>query len=184
MKSINATISPILSHKVVESKIYLIRNKRVMLDKDLALLYGTSTKSLNLAVKRNKFRFPDDFMFKLTTAEYASLRFQFETSKTKGGRRYVPYAFTEQGVAMLSSVLNSRRAIEVNIQIMRTFTQLREMLVSNEMLRTRIEKIEEKFLATIEENDARFKIIFDTIKKMLTPDKPGEEKKRIGFHHN
>ena len=116
----------------IERRIFLVRGQKVMLDADLAALYRVPTKSLNLAVKRNVERFPEDFTFQLTDDEVAGLRFHFETSKRgRGGRRYLPYAFTEQGVAMLSSVLRSSRAVQVNIAIMRTFVRLREMLLSN-----------------------------------------------------
>src|SRR3981081_3802281 len=116
----------------IERRIFLVRGQKVMFDADLAALYRVPTKSLNLAVKRNVERFPEDFTFQLTDDEVAGLRFHFETSKRgRGGRRYLPYAFTEQGVAMLSSVLRSSRAVQVNIAIMRTFVRLREMLLSN-----------------------------------------------------
>ncbi len=135
----------------IKSKIYLLRGKKVMMDKDLAMLYGVPTKSLNLAVKRNIDRFPRDFMFPLTRKELMNLRFQFETSSW-GGRRYKPYAFTEQGVAMLSSVLNSKRAVKVNIQIIRAFVALRRMVVTYESLRRKIDAMEKKY-------DGRFQIV-------------------------
>ncbi|HRG04329.1 MAG TPA: ORF6N domain-containing protein [Paludibacteraceae bacterium] len=113
----------------LQSKIHTIRNVQVMLDYDLAALYEVSTKQLNLAVKRNSERFPDDFMFQLTLEEWNALRFQFETSNTRGGRRYAPYAFTEQGLAMLSGILNSPVAIQVNIAIMRTFVAIRQSIM-------------------------------------------------------
>jgi hypothetical protein len=124
---------PILSEQV-ERNILLIRGHRVMLDTDLAKLYRVPTKAINQAVKRNTYRFPVDFMFQLTSKETTALRSQFVTSKSRGGRQYRPYAFTEQGVAMLSSVLHSERAIQVNIAIMRAFVQLREMIGSNKGL--------------------------------------------------
>ena len=176
----------------VERRIYLIRAEKVMLDFDLAALYGVPTKSLNLAVKRNAARFPNDFMFQLTRAEaeglrlqigtsnqsvalgIPGLRFQTETSKTKrGGRRYLPYAFTEQGVAMLSSVLRSKRAVHVNIAIMRTFVRLREMLLSNADLARKLAALEKKY-------DAQFKVVFDAIRELMTP--PEKPKRQIGFH--
>src|SRR5213082_685238 len=159
----------------VEGRIYLIRGEKVMLDYDLAVLYGVPTKSLNLAVKRNAERFPNDVMFRLTQAEAEGLRFQIgtsnemaakqtsglrfqtETSKSRrGGRRYLPYAFTEQGVAMLSSVLRSQRAVQVNIAIMRTFVRLREMLATNQKLRRKIEDMEKRY-------DAKLQAVFETI---------------------
>jgi len=162
----------------IVAKVYWIRGKRAMLDTDLAALYGVRTKSLNLAVKRNTRRFPEDFMFQLTEDEVHCLRFQNETSKNgRGGRRYLPFAFTEQGIAMLSGVLNSPRAIHANIQIMRTFTKLREMLASNELLRRRIEELEKKY----EKHDQQFRVVFDAIKKLLETPKP-DTKKQIGFH--
>src|SRR3990172_6171207 len=129
--------------ELIESKIYLIRGHKVMLDSDLAELYGVETRALVQAVKRNIGRFPLDFMFQLNNQEVISLRSQIVISKTgRGGRRYLPYVFTEQGVAMLSSVLNSDRAIEVNIQIMRAFLKLREMIASHKDLAKRLDELE------------------------------------------
>ncbi len=144
-----------------------------MLDKDLAQLYGVETKALNRAVKRNLDRFPDDFMFQLSKEEYDELlRYQFGTLKRGQHSKYLPFAFTENGVAMLSSVLNSDRAIKVNIQIMRTFTRLREMLMTHKDLKDKIEAMEKKY-------DYQFKIVFDAIKELLEP--PVKAKKKIGF---
>ena len=142
----------LIPQEIIQSKIFLLRGQKIMLDKDLAKLYGVATKVLNQAVKRNIDRFPSDFMFLLTPQEVTSLRSQFVTS-TRGGLRYQPCAFTEHGILMLSSVLNSKRAIQVNIQIMRAFTKLREMLVSNKELRQKIEEMEKKY-------DHQFKIVF------------------------
>jgi phage regulator Rha-like protein len=142
-----------------------------MLDRDLAELYGVETKNLKRAVKRNYKRFSDDFYFSLSNHEVRDLRCQIGTSSW-GGSRYMPFAFTEHGILMLSSVLCSERAVEVNIQIMRTFTKLREMLMTNEMLRLKIEGMECKY-------DHQFKIIFDAIRKLL--DDPIKPKRRIGF---
>ena len=177
------------SHEIIERKIYLIRGKKVMLDKELATLYQVSTKALNQAVKRNLERFPEDFMFQLTREEARiwfigktsfmskSLRSQSVTLKRGQHVKHLPYAFTEQGIAMLSSVLKSPRAIHANIQIMRTFTKIKEMLASNEMLRQRIEELEQKF----EKHDKQFKVVFDAIREVLeTPKMP--KKKSIGFH--
>jgi phage regulator Rha-like protein len=125
----------IVPQEIIENKILLIRNKKVMLDSDLAHLYDVETKVLNQAVKRNVSRFPHDFMFQLTKVEYDSLRSQIVTLKRGQHRKYFPYVFTEQGVAMLSSVLHSERAIQVNIQIMRTFAKIRQMMVTHEGLR-------------------------------------------------
>ena len=135
----------LIHNETIEKAIYLIRGEKVMLDRDLALLYGVETKVLNRAVKRNLQRFPLDFMFQLTTEEAEILRCQIGTSNEgRGGRRYLPYVFTEQGVAMLSTVLNSERAILVNIEIMRAFVKLRQMLGSNVELSRRLDELESK----------------------------------------
>jgi hypothetical protein len=140
----------------IEQKIYLIRGQKVMLDSDLAHLYGVATFNLNKAVKRNMFRFPEDFMFQLSAAEFDSLRFHFGISKIgRGGRRYIPYVFTEQGIAMLSSVLKSDRAVLVNIQIIRTFVKLRQLLSTHKDLAAKREELEKKY-------DAQFQIVFCT----------------------
>ena len=146
-----------------------------MLDVDLARLYGVTTANLNKGVRRNLDRFPEDFMFRLEKSELDSLIFQSGISKIKsrGGSRHLPYAFTEQGVAILSSVLRSERAVQVNIAIMRAFVQLRQMLASNEQLRRKIEEMEKRY-------DAKFQIVFDAIKRMLQAPKPTAH--RIGFH--
>ena len=163
----------LIPQETIEGKILLIRGKKVMLDRDLATLYGVQTKVLKQAVRRNTKRFPDDFMFELTTKEFENWRSQFVTSKSdKMGLRYNPMAFTEQGVSMLSSVLNSERAIQVNIQIMRTFTKLREMILTHKELKQKIEAMERKY-------DYQFKIVFDAIKKLL--EQPEKPKGRIGF---
>ena len=164
-------MSEIIPQEIINSKIFIIRGMKVMLDMDLAALYGVETKMLKRAVKRNIERFPEDFMFKLIEKEFDNLRCQFGTSSW-GGQRYLPYAFTENGVAMLSSVLNSERAITVNIQIMRTFTKLREMLATHKELKQKIEEMEEKY-------DAQFKIVFDAIRQIMTP--PETKEKKIGF---
>jgi len=130
----------------IEKTIYLIRGEKMILDRDLALLYEVETKMLNRAVKRNLKRFPSDFMFQLTADETDVLRYQIGTSKkSRGGRRYLPYVFTEQGVAMLSSVLNSERAVLVNVEIIRTFVRLRQMLASNAELSRRLDDLESKY---------------------------------------
>ena len=157
----------------IEKAIYLIRGEKVMLDRDLAMLYGVETKVLNRAVKRNFQRFPMDFMFKLTADEADLLRCQFGTSKKgRGGRRYLPYVFTEQGVAMLSTVLNSERAVLVNIEIMRAFVKLRQMLTSNAELARRLDELEGKY-------DRQFKIVFDAIRHLMAT--PIRNRKEIGF---
>lgn len=172
----------IIPQEIIEKKIFLIRGQKVMLDSHLAELYGVETKSLNLAVKRNIERFPDDFMFQLTHEEFQnlepSLRFQFETSKkTRGGRRYLPYVFTEHGVAMLSSVLHSTKAVQVNIQIMRTFGRLRELLLSHIELKTKLDELERR----IESHDTEIQIIFDAIHKLMEPEVVEKPKHKIGF---
>ena len=159
----------------VTDKILVYREKKVMLDSDLAKLYGVPTGLLNLAVKRNIDRFPSDFMSRLTKEETKSLILQIAISKKegRGGRRKLPYVFTEQGVAMLSSVLNSRRAIQVNIEIMRTFAKLREMILSHKDLQKKIEEMEQKY-------DKNFSIVFEVLRELLNP--PSKPKKEIGFH--
>ncbi|MBI5787957.1 MAG: ORF6N domain-containing protein [Candidatus Schekmanbacteria bacterium] len=166
-------ISPV-PYETITGKILLIRGKKVMLDKDLAGLYGVPTKVFIQAVKRNISRFPDDFMFQLSQEEFNNLRSQFVTSSW-GGRRYLPYVFTDYGVAMLSSVLNSERAIKVNIQIMRAFTKLREMLATHADLKNKIDELERKY----NQHDEQFKLVFEAIKQLL--ELPEENTKKIGF---
>ena len=156
----------------ITSKIYLIRGQKVMIDRDLADLYEVETKQLKRAVKRNIDRFPMDFMFELRIEEYQSLRRQIGTLKRGAHSKYAPMAFTEQGVAMLSSVLNSHRAIQVNIEIIRAFTRLRRMLATHEELKEKIEAMEEKY-------DEQFRIVFEAIKQLLTED--DKPKKKIGY---
>lgn len=162
--------SIIPSERII-SKIYIIRNKKVMLDRDIAELYGVKTFVLNQAVKRNIKRFPPDFMFQLDKIEFGNLISQFVISRW-GGVRKLPFAFTEQGVAMLSSVLNSERAIEVNIQIIRTFTKLRELLATNEELHRKIMQMEERY-------DKKLKEIFSVLQLLVKEDK--KPKIKIGF---
>jgi len=162
----------------MERRIYLIREHKVMLDSDLAELYQVETFNLNKAVKRNLDRFPQDFMFQLTREEANVLRFQIGMSKPsgRGGRRYLPYAFTEQGVAMLSSVLNSSRAVQVNIAIMRTFARSRHLLATHKDLAARLEAMEEKY-------DKQFKVVFDVLRQ-LTERPPARKKGLMGFIAN
>lgn len=158
----------------IKKRIYLIRGKKVIIDFDLAYLYGVETKVLIQAVKRNIERFPEDFMFQLARDEFGVLRSQIVTSKERrGGRRYLPYAFTEQGVAMLSSILRSKRAIQVNIAIMRAFVKLREMMMAHKELARRLDELEKKY-------DAQFKVVFDAIRQLMAP--PEKPPRRIGFH--
>lgn len=169
----------IIKQDIIEKKIYLIRGLNVILDRDLAELYGVKTKSLNLAVKRNIDRFPHDFMFQLTREEFINLRFQFETSSW-GGIRYLPYAFTEQGVAMLSIVLNSKRAIHVNIGIMRIFVNIRKLVSTNKGILGRLNQLEDR----VQSHDKKIRTIFEVIHrpidaKLLSPGKPFSNKKAI-----
>jgi len=176
MKRKQTTAGDLVPVEVIERRIYLIRGQKVMIDSDLAELYQAPTKSLNLAVRRNTVRFPGDFMFQLSQDEADSLRFQIETSNTgRGGRRYLPYVFTEQGIAMLSSVLNSDRAVLVNIAIMRAFVKLREIMSTHKDLAHKIDALERKYA----KHDQQIQIVFDAIKKLLQP--PVSPKRRIGF---
>jgi len=169
-----------------ERRILLIRKQRVMLSDDLALLYGVETKALNRAVKRNAERFPEDFMFQLARVEWDDLKCQLGTSSSPdlksqivtsswGGSRVPPYAFTEQGVAMLSSVLRSPRAVQVNIAIMRAFVRLREMLLTNADLARKLADLEQKY-------DSQFKAVFDAIRQLMAPPPPQPPRPEIGFH--
>jgi hypothetical protein len=178
----------------IQNRIYEIRGERVMLDSDLAALYETETKSLNLSVKRNLKRFPKDFMFQLTSEEYEQLRFQIETSekstqslrlqidtsKTRGGRRYLPYVFTEQGVAMLSGILGSDRAINMNIAIMRAFVEIRRVLLRENDIRQQLKLIKDK----LGDHDAQLNEIYDAMENLLdekSAEKKWEDRPRIGF---
>jgi hypothetical protein len=156
----------------IESSIYLIRGEKVILDQDLASLYRVPTKRLVQAVTRNLDRFPHDFMFQLTNREFTILRSQIVTSSW-GGRRLPPYAFTEQGVAMLSAVLKSARAVAVNIETMRTFVHLRRLLLSQEELAGKLAALEKRY-------DHQFKVVFDAIRQIMAPDAP-PKRQRIGF---
>ena len=156
----------------LDHAILLIRGLHVLLDADLAALYGVETRVLVQAVRRNAERFPPDFMFQLAREEFAALRSQSVISSGRGGRRYPPYAFTEQGVAMLSSVLNSPRAIHVNIEIMRAFVRLRRMLASNADLARRLDELEQRY-------DEHLRVVFDAIRQLMTP--PDPPRRRLGF---
>lgn len=166
---------PLLSERI-ESRILLIRGQKVLLDADLAGLYGVSTGTLVQAVKRNIDRFPIDFMFQLNVREHSNLRSQYVISsleQSHGGRRYLPYAFTEQGVAMLSSVLRSRRAVRVNVEIMRAFVRLRRILASHSDLDRKLADLEVKY-------DGQFRVVFEAIRQLMeTPEEPPRD--RIGF---
>jgi hypothetical protein len=158
----------------IESLIILVRGEKVMLDADLARLYSTTTKRLNESVRRNLKRFPPDFMFVLTDRELAALRSQNATSKRSGhgGRRYLPFVFTEQGVAMLSSVLNSERAVEVNIMIMRAFVKLRQLLGTHADLARKLDALERNY-------NAQFKVVFAAIRELMKPPEP--KRRPMGF---
>ena len=168
------SIKPIrIPTEQVEQSIFLVRHRRVMLDVDLARLYEVDTGTLNRAVKRHRERFPEDFVFQLTAEELETLRCQIGISKRRGGRRYLPYAFTEYGVAMLSSVLQSPRAVQVNIEIMRAFGRLRRILISHADLARRLDALEKKY-------DTQFKAVFDAIRQLMASPEP--KRRRIGFH--
>ncbi len=152
---------------IITSKILLIRNEKVLLDRDLAELYGVEVKQLKRAVRRNLERFPSDFIFILTRAEYNSLRSQIGTLKRGRHSKYLPYVFTEQGVAMLSSVLNSQRAIHVNIAIMRAFVQIRKFLYGNDVLAQKLKELERKTIKKFAEQQKQINIIFEAIKQLL-----------------
>ncbi len=157
----------------IRQAIFLLRGQKVILDRDLAVPYGVPTKALKQAVKRNIGRFPEDFMFVLTPEEFAEWRSQFVTSKAdRMGLRHPPMAFTEQGIAMLSSVLNSERAIRVNVEIMRAFVRLRELIAANRDLARRLDHLEKKY-------DAQFRVVFDAIRELMTPARL--QRRRIGF---
>jgi hypothetical protein len=162
--------------EVIMNKIYFVRKHKVMLDKDLAELYGVETKRLNEQVKRNIKRFPEDFMFQLTETEYQNLTSQFATSSW-GGTRKMPFVFTEHGVLMLSSVLNSDRAIDVNIKIMRIFTHIRQMLIDNAELRLAIEEIKEK----TSNNTKNIELVFQYLDELLEKKENPKPRKQIGF---
>jgi hypothetical protein len=163
--------APTLSPEVIDQKIYMIRDEKVLLSHDLAQLYEVPVKVLNQAVKRNIERFPKDFMFQLSQGEFGILKSQFVTSSW-GGARTPPYAFTEQGVAMLSSVLRSPRAIHVNIEIMRSFVRLRSMLATHEELHKKLASLEKKY-------DDQFKVVFEAIRQLMSPDRRAS--RTIGF---
>jgi hypothetical protein len=168
---------------MIENRIFLIRGQKVMIDHDLASLYGVPTKVFNQAVRRNIRRFPDDFMFQLTPEETLALRSHFVTSNLRrqigtskrGGRRYLPYAFSEHGILMLSSVLNSERAVQVNIRIMRIFVKIREMLSAHKDLAHKLDQLEQK----VSGHDVDIRQIFEAIRQLMEP--PKEKRRKIGF---
>ena len=166
----------LLPDEALASKIYFIRGQKVMLDRDLAALYGVETKQLKRQVKRNIYRFPEDFMLELTTEEV--LRCQFGTLKRGEHAKYPPYAFTEQGIIMLSSVLNSRRAVEVNIRVVRVFIRLREMISTNKEILHKLEQLEKR----MDNKDAEVQNIFDVLHELVDPQRPPRE--QIGYKRN
>ena len=161
----------------IQKKIHEVRDQKVMLDYDLAELYDVETKNLNKAVKRNVGRFPKDFMFRLTKKEWESLRFQFGTSKERGGTRYIPYVFTEQGVSMLSAILNSKKAIDVSVTIIRAFVMLRQYALNYTELKQQVKKMERVM-------NRKFKDVYEALNYLLNNDKQEAEqkdRKRIGY---
>ena len=168
-----------LPDEIIENKIYIFRDKKVMLDKDLAELYGVLTGNLNKAVKRNIKRFPEDFMFRLTEIEFKNLKFQFGISSW-GGTRSLPYAFTKQGVAMLSGILNSDRAINVNIQIMRIFTKIRRMLTDNLNIKLEIEEIKKK----LQNQDKNIELVFNYLDELIEKQENPKPRKQIGYNRS
>jgi hypothetical protein len=170
-------INPIIPLERIEKAIFIVRGQKVIFDQELAELYGVQTKALKQAVKRNLDRFPEDFMFELTDSEFRNLRSQIVTSSSEqwGGPRYRPMAFTEQGVAMLSSVLRSKRAVQVNIEIMRAFVRLRDLLSTHKELARRLGDLE----AHIADHDDQIQAIFEAIRQLMVP--PEKERKKIGF---
>ena len=168
------TESGLIPVERIERAILVLRGQKVMLDSDLAVMYGVGTRELVQATKRNPERFPSDFVFQLTPQEVSVLKSQIVISKPtgRGGRRSAPYAFTEQGVAMLSSVIRSSRAVRVNVEIMRTFVRLRRMLQANADLARKLEELEKRY-------DAQFRVVFDAIRELMAP--PAKEKRPIGF---
>ena len=168
-----------ITETLIESKIYLIRGQKIMLDLDLAEMYDVATKVLKQAVRRNIERFPEDFMFEMTEEELSNWRSQFVTSNSlKMGLRYKPFCFTEHGVLMLSSVLRSDRAVQVNIQIMRVYSKMKELLLMNKDILMRLEKLEKNS----DKHDKEIKLIFDSIKRLIA--QPIERTQRIGFKKN
>ena len=159
----------------IAQKIFIIRGEKVMLDVDLATLYGVETKTLNRAVKRHRDRFPEDFMFQLKYQEVTNLRCQIGTSSLWGGRRYLSYAFTEEGVAMLSGVLNSPRAVRVNIEIMRAFVRMRGFLSHHKKLTQKLDQLEKK----VTSHDVHIRSLFEALRQLMAP--PRKDKDRIGF---
>ncbi len=165
-----------LSEDFIQKKIYIIREKKVMFDSDLAKLYGVQTKQLNRQVRRNVKRFPEDFMFRLTLEEFQRCQIGTFGTSQKGSRKYLPCVFTEQGVAMLSSVLKSEKAIQVNVAIIRVFVKIKQIIETHKELREKLSQLENKF----EKHDAEIQTIFEAIRQLIKP--PENIRRRIGFH--
>ncbi len=173
------TLKLSLADEAIMNKIYLVRSQKIMIDRDLAELYGVETKRLKEAVRRNRSRFPKDFMFEMNGKEFTNWRTQFASSNSdKLGLRYAPFCFTEQGVTMLSCILNSERAIRVNIQLIRIFSRMREMLLTHKDILLQLEKIEQKLSG----HDGQIERIFLYIKQLLNPPQPARQ--RIGFRRS
>ena len=176
LRAFDSTMTPTRKVDNVEGAIYLIRGQRVMLDSDLAAIYGVTTKRLNEQLRRNRRRFPQDFAFQLTTEEFRNLRPQFATSKGRGGRRYFPWVFTEHGAIMLASVLNSDIAVQASVRVVRAFVRLREMVAANAQLAAKLEELERR----LDSHDEAIVDLFAALKRLLEPEpKP---KREIGFH--
>ena len=176
LRAFDSTMTPTRKVDNVEGAIYLIRGQRVMLDSDLAAIYGVTTKRLNEQLRRNRKRFPQDFVFQLTTEEFRNLRPQFATSKGRGGRRYFPWVFTEHGAIMLASVLNSDIAVQASVRVVRAFVRLREMVAANAQLAAKLEELERR----LDSHDEAIVDLFAALKRLLEPEpKP---KREIGFH--
>jgi hypothetical protein len=176
LRAFDSTMTPTRKVDNVEGAIYLIRGQRVMLDSDLAAIYGVTTKRLNEQLRRNRKRFPQDFAFQLTTEEFRNLRSQFATSKGRGGRRYFPWVFTEHGAIMLASVLNSDIAVQASVRVVRAFVRLREMVAANAQLAAKLEELERR----LDSHDEAIVDLFAALKRLLEPEpKP---KREIGFH--
>jgi len=176
LRAFDSTMTPTRKVDNVEGAIYLIRGQRVMLDSDLAAIYGVTTKRLNEQLRRNRKRFPQDFAFQLTTEEFRNLRSQFATSKGRGGRRYFPWVFTEHGAIMLASVVNSDIAVQASVRVVRAFVRLREMVAANAQLAAKLEELERR----LDSHDEAIVDLFAALKRLLEPEpKP---KREIGFH--
>lgn len=169
-----------ISDEVIEQIILFIRGQKVMLDADLARLYGVKTRQLVQAIKRNQKRFPSDFMFRLTRVEDQRLRSQFVISKKRGGRRYLPYVFTEHGAVMAANILNSERAVQMSVFVVRAFIRLRQYLSNNKTLAYKLTELEQKLTGRLDDHEKVILHIISEIKKLMSPSKP--PKRKIGFH--